>query len=247
MKLDDDPRGVRSRPRGDLVSSFDSAFRGLFYVLKVERNFRIHAVIGSCVILLSLFLNIPLGDFLILVLTVTLVIVAELVNTVVEMLIDSFIKEYRIKAKRIKDTAAAVVLVSAASSLVVGYLVVARYFPPGWRYAFENIAHSPWYITFIILTLVIITAVVLKFILKMDSLITGGMPSLHSAISFSIWMIVSFLTFSREPLISFLVLLLAFWVAQSRVQRKIHRIEEVVIGAVVGMLITTMVFQIFGW
>jgi len=244
VTTDDRPRHAQ-KPKGDLVSSFDSAFRGLFYVLKVERNFRIHAAIGTGVIVLSLFLNIPLGDFLILVLTVTLVIVAELVNTVVEMLIDSFIQEYRIKAKRIKDAAAALVLVTAASSLIVGYLVMARYFPPEWGHAFENIAHSPWYITFLVLILVVVTTVVLKFTLKMDSLVTGGMPSLHSAISFSIWTAVSFMTFGREPLVSLLVLLLALWVAQSRVQRKIHRIEEVVIGAAVGILITVIAFQVF--
>lgn len=231
--------------KNDLLSSFDSAFRGFLYALKKERNLRIHFGIGVLVLLGSLFLNLVLAEFLILVLLVTLVLVTEIFNTLIEMIMDTFGKEYSIRVKRIKDMGAALVLLPASASLIVGYLLIAKNFPPAWRNAFGNISHSPWYITFIILVLIISSSITLKFTLRRGSLLTGGMPSIHSGISFSIWTIVSFYTFRENPMISLFVFILAFWVAQSRVIKKIHNMEEVIIGALSGILITIMIFQIF--
>ena len=52
-------------------------------------------------------------------------------------------------------------------------------------------------------------------------------------------------TFHDFPVISLLVFILAFWVAQGRVLKGIHKIEEVVIGGLIGILVTTLIFQIF--
>lgn len=236
---------MKRRKEGDVVSSFNSAFRGLIYVLKVERNFRIHIGFAVAVIIGSLFWGLPLTEFLILILVVTLVLIAEITNTLIEMFVDTFVQEYTINAKRIKDVGASLVLIATCSACIIGYLVLAKHFPQGWRSSFENIANSPWYITFIILLLVLSITILLKVILKKEALLSGGMPSIHSGLSFSIWTIVSFLTFKEYPLVSLLVFLLAFWVAQSRILRKIHTIEEVTIGGFVGILITVTVFQIF--
>jgi diacylglycerol kinase (ATP) len=214
-------------------------------VLKVERNFKVHLAVAAFVILASIFFDIPLTEFLILVLTVTAVLIAELMNTVIEMVMDTFVHEYRVQVKRIKDISAAVVLVTAVASIMIGYLILARHFPPGLKFAFDNLRNSPWYITFVALFIITVLSVFLKFVLKRDSLLSGGMPSIHSGIAFGIWAIISFLTFKDQPIISFLVLFLACLVAQSRVIRKIHRLEEVVIGAITGILVTVIIFQIF--
>ncbi|MCM8769287.1 MAG: diacylglycerol kinase [Candidatus Omnitrophica bacterium] len=229
----------------DLLSSFNSAFRGLLYILKIERNFRLHFLVGTGVVLGSLFLNLTLGEFLGILLVVMAVMVAEVFNTVIEHLTDTLFQQFSIQAKRIKDMSAAAVLLTAVTAVIAGYLITAKYFPPGWRFAFKNIAGSPWYVTFVGLVVVCTLSLILKFILKRDSLLSGGMPSLHSGISFSIWTIVSFLTFHQQPLISLLVLWLAIWVAQSRIERRIHKLEEVIIGALVGILITVLTIQVF--
>jgi len=231
--------------KSDLLTSFNAAFRGFLYVVKRERNFRIHLCAGVIVIIGSLFLNLPITEFLILILIITFVLITELTNTLIEMLIDNFVQEYNVRIKRIKDIGAALVLISATSSVIIGYLILAKHFPPNWKNAFESIGKSPWYITFVALIIISSLAIFLKFILKRGSLLTGGMPSIHSGIAFSIWTTVTFLTFKKEPLISLLVFLLAFWVAQSRILRKIHKIEEVIIGAILGILITVIIFQIF--
>jgi len=56
---------------------------------------------------------------------------------------------------------------------------------------------------------------------------------------------ISFFTFKDFPVISLLVFILAFWVAQSRVAKRIHTIEEVVIGGIIGIFFTILLFQLF--
>ncbi|MCL5674475.1 MAG: diacylglycerol kinase [Candidatus Omnitrophica bacterium] len=230
--------------RKDIISSFTDAFRGLFFILKTQRNLRIHFIIAAFVILGGLFLKIPISDFLILILLITIVIVVEITNTIIEMIINFLTDTYSIEARRLKDASASMVLVASGSAIIVGYLIVARFFPPSLRNLFEDIAHSPWYFTLTVIITISIIYIFLKFFIRRRALISGGMPSIHSGIAFSIWTIISFMTFYKTPLISFLVLLLAVWVAQGRVLKRIHKIEEVIIGALGGIFITVIIFEL---
>ena len=234
----------QSERPSDLVASFTHAIRGFFYAVQKERNLQIHLAIAFCVAMGGIFLQLPLTDFLLIILMIVIVLVAEFMNTVVEMLVDVMEKKYDIRARRVKDVSAAMVLVASFCSVVVGYLVLSRHFPPSFRDAFGNIADSPWYFTFFAFLIIFFLYLAIKALVKGRALITGGMPSIHSGIAFSIWTIISFLTFRQEPFISLLVFLLAFWVAQSRVVKRIHTLGEVLIGAVAGIFITILVFQI---
>ncbi|HOJ31890.1 MAG TPA: diacylglycerol kinase [bacterium] len=235
---------MQNDKKQDIVESFTNAFRGLFYALKTERNLCVHFGIGCAVIIGGIFFRLPFLEFLILVMVVAMVIISEIFNTVVEMFSDMLYPQYHIQVRKIKDVAASAVLVSAITSVIIGYLLFARYFPPSFRNAFENLANSPWYLTFLVLFLISSLYIVLKSIIKKQALISGGMPSIHSGIAFSIWVIVSALTFRSEPLVSVLVLLLAVWVAQGRIIKRIHTIEETVIGAIFGILITVLLIQL---
>lgn len=235
---------VQNEKNKDIVESFTNAFRGLFYVLKTERNLRIHFGIGCAVIIGGVLFKLSFLEFLILVLVVSLVIIAEIFNTAIEMFSDMFFTQYHIQIRKIKDVTASAVLVSTITSVIIGYLLFAKYFPPSFRNAFENLANSPWYFTFLTLFFISFLYIMLKSLIRKKALISGGMPSVHSGIAFSIWVIVSMLTFKTEPLVSVLVLLLAIWVAQGRIIKHIHTIEETVIGAVFGILITILLFQI---
>ncbi|HOK81061.1 MAG TPA: diacylglycerol kinase [bacterium] len=235
---------MRNDKKQDIVESFTNAFRGLFYALKTERNLCIHFAIGCAVIIGGIFFRLPFLEFLILIMVVTMVIITEIFNTVVEMFSDMLYPQYYIQVRKIKDVAASAVLISAITSVIIGYLLFAKYFPPSFRNAFENLANSPWYLTFLVLFFISSLYIVLKSIIRKQALISGGMPSIHSGIAFSIWVIVSMLTFRSEPLVSVLVLLLAIWVAQGRVIKRIHTVEETVIGAIFGILITVLLIQL---
>ncbi|MBJ7364759.1 MAG: diacylglycerol kinase family protein, partial [Synechococcus sp. SupBloom_Metag_053] len=65
----------------DLPASFRYAAQGLGYSLLTQRNFRIHVTTGVLVFGLALWLQLSLDRLAVLVLTVTAVLVLELLNT----------------------------------------------------------------------------------------------------------------------------------------------------------------------
>ena len=229
----------------DIVASFNSALEGLLFTLKRERNFKVHTIFAIAVILLGLFFKLPLPEFILLLVVIAIVFIAELINTVVEIVVDVFVADYHYEAKKAKDISAGAVLVSAILAVITGYLIFVKHFPSGWRNIFNNIARSPWYLSFTALLLVISLSLIMKLLIEKKYSISGGMPSIHSVISFSIWTAISFFTFTDYPVISLLVFILAFWVAQSRVLRGIHKPFEVIIGGIIGVFLTTLFFQLF--
>lgn len=233
---------MKDKKNSTLLESFNSAFNGLFFVLKRERNFKIHVFISFFVILLSLFFHIPFTEVLIILIFISMVMVCEIINTAFEIFSEHIDEEDIIKV--IKDIGASAVLVSSIFAFITGYLIFIKYFPSGFRNIFINIANSPWYFTFFVLLIVSFLTLIFKFVSGKKFTLTGGMPSIHSGISFSIWTAISILTFKDYPVISPLVLLLSIWVAQSRITKKIHTIEEVIIGGIIGIIITIFLFQI---
>jgi diacylglycerol kinase (ATP) len=234
-----------NKNRRDVVSSFNNAMTGLLYIVKEERNFRIHLVFGFLVISMSLFLKVPLSEFLILLLVIGMVLFAEIINTVIEKIVDVFTDKYHTEARKAKDIAASAVFITAIWAFITGYLILVKYFPEGWRNIFTNIAESPWYLSFISLVLVILLALIMKYLFSKKVALAGGMPSIHSVMAFSIWTAISIFTFHEVPVISLLVFILAFWVAQGRVLKGIHKIIEVVVGGIIGILFTSLIFQLF--
>lgn len=111
------------RHRGTLASSFAYAFAGLWWTLKTQRNMRIHCVIGLLVILLGLLLRLSTVELSIIVLAATLVLAAEMLNTVVEAAVDLASPTYHPLARIAKDVAAGAVLVTALGAALAGLLV----------------------------------------------------------------------------------------------------------------------------
>ncbi len=103
--------------------SFDHAFDGFVYAIRTQPNFRFHLLATIVVILLGLYFSISPLEWLILVFAINTVLVAELVNTSIEAMVDLITLERRADAKIAKDVAAAMVLVSAALSVIVGLIV----------------------------------------------------------------------------------------------------------------------------
>ena len=77
----------------------------------------------------------------------------------------------------------------------------------------------------------------------------GGMPSGHAAVAFAGWVAASFIAVqggagSYAGLISVISLLMALLVCQSRVESGIHSVYQIIMGAVIGVLVTTAAFQL---
>jgi diacylglycerol kinase (ATP) len=110
---------------GDLPASFRYAAQGLLYGFRSQRNFRIHVVTGAVVFAMGLWLQLPLGQLAVLVLTVTAVLVLELLNTATEAVVDLAIgRRFHPLARIAKDCAAAAVLVAALASLLIAGLLL---------------------------------------------------------------------------------------------------------------------------
>jgi diacylglycerol kinase len=104
--------------------SFYHAFRGLGIAFGSERNLRIHFVIACLVIIAAVVLHVDMLGACLLSIAVGFVIVAELVNTALERLVDIATEgAYHRLARDAKDVAAAAVLFSAAVAALVGCLV----------------------------------------------------------------------------------------------------------------------------
>ena len=124
------PGAPRPRWNGSpLVRSFGFAFAGLGFLLRTQRNARIHLVVGAIACALAAWLRVSRVEWAVLVFTIALVVILEGLNTAVEAAIDLASPEIHPLAKAAKDLAAGMVLVAAIASVAVGLLILG---PPLW-------------------------------------------------------------------------------------------------------------------
>jgi diacylglycerol kinase (ATP) len=76
------------------------------------------------VVALAIWLRLPWRDWAILILTMTVVWVAEFFNTAMEALVDLVSPDTDPLAKTVKDVTAAAVLVGAVGAILVGLLIL---------------------------------------------------------------------------------------------------------------------------
>ncbi len=225
------------------VKSFNAAIEGFIYVLKTERNMRLHFLAAMFFILLGIYLNFSAIEVIILALTITLVLVTEMINTAIELTVDMIKTEFHPMARVIKDISAGTVLLTSINAVIVGYTLFARKIPFSIDAQMINIRQSPWHITFIALVMVFGTSIIGKIIFNKGTPLRGGMPSGHSAVAFAIWTIIAF--FTNNSIVIILAFFMAFLIARHRVKDVIHTVWEVFAGALLGVLLTTLIFQIF--
>ena len=109
-----------------LKESFGFALKGIVYLFLFHRNMRIIFLVGIASFLLGIFLKIKSFEFMILCVTVSMVFVAEMFNTAIELVIDMFTDKYHILLKIIKDISAGVVLIASLNALVIAYFIFFR-------------------------------------------------------------------------------------------------------------------------
>ena len=109
------------------VISFKAAFAGIFYAFKSQPNFTIHLAAVGVVLFLAFYLKVTTIEFIILVFTIVLVLVAEMINTSVESITDLVTTEWRQQAKIAKDVSAGMVLVTAVGAVIIGLLIFVKY------------------------------------------------------------------------------------------------------------------------
>jgi diacylglycerol kinase len=106
------------------------ALKGIWTVLKNERNFRIQLVIAVLVVIAGLILQISHRDWIAVSFLIALVLTSEAINSVIEALCDTISKEYRVNIKYAKDVSAGAVLLSAILSFILGLIIFVPYLIP---------------------------------------------------------------------------------------------------------------------
>lgn len=235
------------RRRSTLLESFNYAFQGLIYVFRHQQNMRVHLTLAIVVLLGSLFFDLTRMELVAVLFAITLVLMAEMLNTAIEAAVDLITSSFDPKAKIAKDVAAGAVLVAAVNSLLVAYFVFADKATDPAANVLAGVRRSPAHVTFIAFLITVLLVIILKAVLRRGSPLSGGLPSGHAALAFSGWAAVTYLVGGQAygVLASAVALIMATLTAQTRVEAGIHTTLEVVMGAILGILVTTLVFQLW--
>jgi diacylglycerol kinase (ATP) len=100
------------RPPG-VFDSFNFAFEGIIHTLRTQRNMRIHLAVAFIVLVTALIVNVTKLELIALLISITFVLIAEMINTAVEAAIDIATTSFDPMAKLAKDIAAGAVLIAS--------------------------------------------------------------------------------------------------------------------------------------
>jgi len=229
---------------GGWYESANVAIEGILHAAKTQRHVRWHFMSALAVILLGLFFGLDRMEFIALSLAVVIVLIAELVNTAVEALVDLVSEEFHPLAKAAKDTAAGSVFIAAMGAVVLGFFLLYPYVSAAFTEGVQTARASGDELAFVSAVAVVILVVLLKAYHGRGKPLIGGMPSGHAALSFSILTSVGFLT--ENALVFLMVFVMALMVSHSRVALGLHSTRQVVAGAFVGFFTTYIMFLVFG-
>ncbi len=229
------------KKRYSISESFNFAIEGIISSLQSEKNMRIHIFVSILTIILAIVTGVSKIELLFLTFSISLVLICELFNTAIEFTIDTLQKKYHPIAKKAKDISAGAVLISCVNAILVGYLIFMHQFKADTKSLFSTIKYSYTDLIAVIIALILIIVLAIKAITKNEYPLSGGMPSGHSAVAFSLWTGIFFITDNMVILVSSFVL--AFLVAQSRVESKIHSIWEVLVGGAIGGSVTFIILN----
>lgn len=236
------PTGASLKPTR-FIDSANCAIEGILYTARTQKHMRNHFLAALVVLIATLFLHVTALEFILLTLSVSFVLFAELMNTAVEVVVDLVSPEYHPLAKIAKDTAAGAVLVAAIGTAVMGYLILSHYIFPVYKEMLGMIGTPTEMGTLVSILIVVIVVIIIKTRTSRGTPLQGGLPSGHAALAFSIATSVSLNT--KDPMVSILTIALATMVSHSRLLLNIHSLREVVLGALTGTGITLAVLLLF--
>lgn len=113
-----EPAGWLSFLRG-----FRHAARGLRFLAQTQQNARIHLIVSLCVVAAGFVLSVSPLEWCALLFAMAIVMVTETLNTAVEGIVDMLSPAIHPQAGRIKDLAAAAVLLASVAAAIVGCVI----------------------------------------------------------------------------------------------------------------------------
>jgi diacylglycerol kinase len=111
-----------------VAKSAANALRGVVFVWQRQRNFRIEVVIGTLVMILAILLGFTYMEVVSILVSVSVVLGAELFNSIIEELLDTVEPHSSVHVGRLKDVTAGVVLLLSLFAIVIGILTVIHHY-----------------------------------------------------------------------------------------------------------------------
>jgi diacylglycerol kinase (ATP) len=237
-----------SPSRQSIFDSFNNATEGVIHALRTQRNLWIHFTIAAGVLVAAVAFGVSKIELMVLLVAITFVLVAELVNTAIEAAVDVASTSFDPMAKLAKDIAAGAVLIATLNAVAVGYLVFSGEAADRSSRFLDRLSDARAELTLVALALTVILVIAVKAWTGRGTPLRGGLPSGHAAVAFAGWMAATLVLddTSHRFLISSLTFIMALLVAQTRVETGVHSTTEVASGAALGALTTLFLFQAFG-
>ena len=234
--------------RQSLFQSFNNATEGVIHAVRTQRNLWIHFAIAAGVLVAAVAFGVSKVELMVLLVAITFVLVAELVNTAIEAAVDVASTSFDPMAKIAKDIAAGAVLIATLNAVAVGYLVFSGSVADRSSRFLDRLSDARAELTLVALVLTVILVIAVKAWTGRGTPLRGGLPSGHAAVAFAGWMAATLVLddTSHRFLISSLTFIMALLVAQTRVETGVHSATEVASGAALGSLTTLFLFQAFG-
>ena len=110
-----------------LARSFKYAFEGMASAIQTETNWKIGLLEALFTIFISFYFHIKKSDWIIIIIMISMVLAAELINSAIETIVDSFTQDQHPGAKLAKDFAAGAVVIIIIASAIIGSLIFIPY------------------------------------------------------------------------------------------------------------------------
>lgn len=225
----------------NFFESWKNAINGIIYGTTTQSNVKKQLLIIALVMIASLFFDLSKVEFMCLIFACVLIIFAEMVNTAIETVVDLYTDIYHPKAKIAKDVAAGAVVITALNAVVIAYFIFFDKIGMQGTSILKTVIHSPAYLAFVAIALVIIVTVALKAAkihgrnLKKQLIVSGQSMVAFSAVT-AIWIN------TENIIVVALAMIMAGIISINRVESKQRSVFEVVLGAIIGVLITVLVY-----
>ena len=223
--------------------SLNYAIEGVIYAFKTQRHVRYHYIIAAGALFLSLFLELPVIEFVLFAMAVIILLFAEMMNTAIEETVNLVENKHNMIAKNAKDVSAGAVLIASIGVVIMAYMIFTKYVYEPMGLVLREAKTFSGHIAVISLLLVLIAVVTLKALAGKGRPLHGGMPSGHSAVAFSLSTSISLI--SLDPFVVILAMVLAVMVSHSRLVGGIHTRVEVFLGGLLGFGLTLLIFRVF--
>jgi diacylglycerol kinase (ATP) len=228
-----------------IFDSVNNAFEGIVHALRTQRNLRIHFVVAIAVIVLALVVSVSRLELIALLISITFVLIAEMINTAIEGAIDVATTSFDPMAKLAKDVAAGAVLIATVNAIAVGFLIFSTRISDRSSRLLDRLRDGPALLTIVAIVITIAGVIGAKALTGRGTPLRGGLPSGHAAIAFAAWIGVTYAAGShRRFVVSSIALVMAVLVAQTRVESGVHSTLEVLLGALLGSLTALALFQL---